>query len=166
MKKTLEKKTIIFTMLATCLCGFCFRAEAAVPFHYSRTIGIGYLYNGEEVTESRAVTTYDEQGRVSQYEIRRDGAGSMAAYSYEEDDHGKVCRIIEDGEARTEFVLENHYDGAELTEAVVTDVLVDGQSRREDLQLTAPDYDAADSFYRIETVLFCLKYYDGYENNA
>ena len=168
MKKTLEKKTIIFTMLATCLCGFCFQAEAAVPFRYSRTIGIGYQYNEDgEASEIRSVVTYDDQGRVSQYEVLQLNGESIAvSYSYEEDEHGKVCRITEDGDVRTEFVLENHYDGDELTGAVVTDILVDGQSRQEDLQIAAPEYGADESFYRIEIVPYCLKYYDGYENTT
>ena len=161
------KREKLMLLMAGFISVFCIgvQAEASLLQKYRQTVGIGYIYSSgeDEPEERKAITTYDEQGRVIVNETQSHDGSSRFTYSYEEDEYGNPCRIVEEGEDRTEFVLENQYDGDKLTEVIVTDILVNGESFREELEtVKGPADENYDAFYRFETVLYCLKNYQGY----
>lgn len=143
-----------------------------------QTVGTLYDFSSEEAVERyQTISTYDEEGRLTGRENLdklsdpdSDLPAQKETYTYEVDEKENPCRIIADfitkeKTIRAEVQIENQYEGDKLTRAAVTDILIDGESHKEELEkirdTKEEDYEVYDRF---ELPLDCLRYYRGYED--
>lgn len=141
-----------------------------------KTITTAYDFSTENAVEhmQQWTHTYDKEGRKISIEglekNKGNGFNEISSITYEVDRNKNPISIIIDSSGdemtRIEVQIENHYNGRKITEAIVTDILVDGESHKEEL---AEAKDTKTSFYDETYRLFkipinCLIEYRGYKD--
>jgi len=145
------------------------RADEPFPL-YSQIVGTSYDSGEGGTVVSTTLSEYDEKVRLIKYEVQNGDYTRMEIYSYEEDEQGSpcliTCQLTGEEEGTIEIHIDNHYDGEELTEAVVTDILEDGESHKEDLEIVGSEEEDNSVYFRLELAVNCLQYYPGYRNTV
>ncbi len=122
--------------------------------------------NGVEEYHQFIVKEYDERGLITSMTYDENGEEHSVSFSYGFDEHNVLNHVSGEFNGKAlEVFIENRYENNKLIEAVVVDIVLDGESFREEGYLDAYDPDASIVVFAvIPAVKQLIGMYTGYQN--
>ncbi|MCR5664463.1 MAG: hypothetical protein K6G17_06240 [Oscillospiraceae bacterium] len=118
-------------------------------------------YQDGSETVSVVLYSYSEQGLITSVETEIDGEERTVEITYQYDDRGTVSGFSgEIDGAAVEVTIENVYSGSRVTEAVISDVVLDGESLKDRGALDTIDNDS--SMVQLSMLLTAKRFVQNY----